>query len=412
MNILKTSVVLSLIVSIVPAFAQTRDVRPLFPNSQVRTLSDGSMIITPHSSIPQPGSGNAHTNYKVFQPATGLTVGNPPFAGSPSINTPGSLACIYREARHTSGCNPFKNFALPQGGSGTIAIVDAFDAPHAIADLVFFSNHFGLPQPNITVVYSDINGNQTPTPPAYNSGWEGEISLDVQMVHSMAPNAHIILVEAVNNSATALYNAELLAGRLVSNAGGGQISNSWGGGEYPGESGDDGVFVAPNVVFFASSGDSPGTEYPCVSPNIVCVGGTTVNRTSAGNYISQTAWSKGGGGSSAFEPRPAFQDKIANIVGNARGVPDVAAVADPATGVYVYISNQGGWFAFGGTSVASPVVAAQTNFEDRSLEPSSNAELNFIYAHKSHYTDVTAGDCGINVAKRGWDFCTGWGSPK
>jgi kumamolisin len=193
---------------------------------------------------------------------------------------------------------------------------------------------------------------------------------------------------------------------------GGQVSNSWGSFVFPGEAFDDSIYVAPGVVFLASSGDVPGTEYPCVSPNIVCVGGTTVNRTNAGNYINQTAWASGGGGSSAFENRPAFQNVIAKIVGNTRGAPDVASVADPSTGVYVYVSNQGGWLIFGGTSVAAPVVAGITNFWGkfgRPFQSSSNAELTYIYKHPSLYSDVTLGGCGINNATKGWDFCTGWG---
>jgi hypothetical protein len=410
MNVLKALLFVFLGLPATPALAQSRDLLRFFPNSQVHMQPNGDLVITPASSLSLPG--RMHTNIKLLQPATGVPVTDPPFAANSTVNTPGSLACLYGEVTRVTGCNPHKNFALPNGGSGTIAIVDAFHAPNAIPDLATFSVHFRLPPANIQIIYSDINGNPTNVPPAYDPGWEGEISLDIQMVHAMAPNAKIILIEAVDDSQQALYNAEILAGNLVSTAGGGQVSNSWGGSEYPTEANDDGTFVAQGAVFFFSSGDKPGTQYPCVSPNVVCVGGTTVNRTKTGDYISQTAWSDGGGGSSAYENRPAYQNVIAKIVGNTRSVPDVSSIADPSTGVYIYVTNTGGWLPIGGTSLAAPVVAAMTNFwgnRGRPFQPSSNAELTYIYKHPSLYSDVTLGGCGINNAVNGWDFCTGWG---
>jgi kumamolisin len=408
MKSLTSSALLLLVLSVAPASAQNRDLLTLFPNSSVRTLTSGALVITPPSSIPR--SGQAHTNVKLFQPATGVPVSDPPFTGFPTINTPGSISCLYGLTPHSAGCNPYKAFALSKGGARTIAIVDAFDAPNSAADLATFTQQFNLPPANFHVVYADASGNQTNTVPPYDAGWELEISLDIEWAHAMAPKAQIILVEAQSNSFADLNGAEILAGKLVSAAGGGEVSNSWGSSEYPTEATNDGLYVAPGVVFLASSGDVPGTEYPCVSPNVVCVGGTTVNRDLNGNLTGQTAWSSGGGGSSAYENRPAFQNSIAKIVGNTRGAPDVAAVADPNTGVYIYDSNAGGWLAIGGTSVAAPVTAGITNYEN-AFRSSSKAELTYIYGHPSLYTDITQGGCGINNATKGWDFCTGWGSP-
>jgi kumamolisin len=410
MKLQKVSTLLLLMLSVAPALAQSRDMRALFPNAQVRTLADGNLVITPASSIPQP-PGKMHTNVKLFQPASGMPVSNPPFTGYPNLNTPGSLACLYDLVPLSPGCNPYHAFAVPKGGTRTIAIVDAYDAPNALADLATFSQHFGLPPASFRVVYALPNGTQTSTPPAYDPGWEVEISLDIQMAHSMAPKANIILVEAVDNSDASLYGAVTLAGQLVSSAGGGQVSNSWGGSEYPGEATNDVIFTAPDVVFFASSGDTPGTEYPSVSPNVVSVGGTTVNRTSAGNFTGYSAWADGGGGSSLYESRPTYQNSIAKIVGGARGVPDIAAVADPNTGVYLYVTNDAGWIVVGGTSVASPLSAGIAN-SDGAFRSSTDAELTFIYKYPFLFTDITQGSCGINNATKGWDFCTGWGSPK
>ena len=76
------------------------------------------------------------------------------------------------------------------------------------------------------------------------------------MAASMAPSAKIYLVEAKDNSGTELYFAETVAAKLVAKAGGGVVSNSWQGGEYPGELNDEKTYFShPKVVYVASSGD-------------------------------------------------------------------------------------------------------------------------------------------------------------
>ena len=160
----------------------------------------------------------------------------PPFPGL-YFETPESIACIYRFVSAVPGCNPNTVTAVPKGGSRTIAIVDAYHAPNALADLTTFCLQFGLPVPtNFQVVYAASNGSVTTTPPPYDPGWEVEISLDVQWAHAMAPNARIILVEAVSNAGTDLLGAVKLANNLVAAAGGGEISMSWGSAEFSSES--------------------------------------------------------------------------------------------------------------------------------------------------------------------------------
>jgi hypothetical protein len=121
------------------------------------------------------------------------------------------------------------------------------------------------------------------------------------------------LVEAASNSGSDLYFAEQVAAKLVAAAGGGVISNSWQGGEYPGELNDEKTFFShPNVVYFASSGDSGfnNTGVPSVFANVVGSGGTQINRDSHGNFASETYWVFGGSGLRVFEPRPAYQNII------------------------------------------------------------------------------------------------------
>jgi kumamolisin len=416
-TLLRTSTLL-LVLSVAPAAAQYAEFRTLDPNAETHALADGDVLITPSSSIPQPGSGRAHTNVHLFHPAGGLPAVNrsasgPPIAGNYN-ETPASIACIYGLVTPVPGCNPQTVSAVPSGGGGVIAIVDAYDAPNAMADLTVFSRNFGLPLPNagnFQVVYVTPAGTTTTTPPPYNAGWETEISLDIQWAHAMAPGAKIILVEAASDSLSDLLAAEALAGSLVTPGFGGQVSNSWGLSEFSGETSNDGVFNASKVVYFAASGDSPGTLWPAVSPNVIAVGGTTISRNrSTGNYVSQSAWSSGGGGPSRYEGRPSYQSSISTIVGSARGTPDVSAVADPRSGVWIYDSAGGGWMVVGGTSVASPVMAGITNLQG-AFRLSSNAELTHLYANQSQYIDITTGACGRHRATAHWDFCTGVGAP-
>src|ERR1035438_6032496 len=111
----------------------------------------------------------------------------------------------------------------------------------------------------------------------------------------------------------------------------------------------DHYFTQAGVVYFASSGDSPGVIYPSSSVNVVSAGGTQVNR-SGGAYTNQTAWSDGGGGASKYEPRPSFQNAIQSIVGSKRGTPDLSFDASGGSPVAVYNSNcYGGWLEGYGT---------------------------------------------------------------
>ena len=162
--------------------------------------------------------------------------------------------------------------------------MDAFDNPHAASDLATFSAHYGIPAANFTKVYANssfgtLNGmtascNGTP---AGNTGWGVEEDLDIEWAHAMAPSAKIILVEACSNSDNDLFFAEQVAGIEVSNAGGGDISNSWGGGEFSSEiNTTDDVFYRyhwKQITYFASAGDSGwGAAYPSSSPWVVSGG--------------------------------------------------------------------------------------------------------------------------------------------
>jgi len=409
-----------------PASAQGVDIqskiRAFGAGSEIRTHADG-VVITPGSSIPGPDL--AHTNVRIFVP-NGFDPQLDPLSSGLFFETPASLACVYQLVPRSGECNPGIVAANATGGSRAIAMVDAFDAPNAAADLASYSQEFGLPaitSSNFQKVYACAWAGVGPAPPPtcsggqpdYDSGWEAEESLDTQMAHAIAPSAKVFLVEAQSNSSGDLRAAELKAAYLVAQAGGGEVSNSWGSAEFPAETTHDVFFSTPGVVYFTSTGDSPGTQYPSVSPNVVAVGGTSLSRNPlTGAFIGEATWSLAGGGPSAYEARPSYQNSVGRIVGTQRGTPDLAAVANPVTGVWIYISAQGGWFIAGGTSVGSPLVAAIVNSEGR-FSLSTAAELSMIYNRPERFNDIEDGTCGRHEgywAGTGWDFCGGIGSPR
>ena len=265
------------------------------------------------------------------------------------------------------------------------------------------------------------------------------------------PNAQIVLIEACSNSDSDLFYAEQIAGIAVSHRGGGDISNSWGGGEFPGEVGTtDDVFYRyywKVTSYFASAGDDGwGAQYPSSSPWVVSAGGTTVNRDSGGNFINESCWalnSQGngsGGGVSQYElwqnppnmangmgPWTAFQYPLFGQT--ARQTPDMAFDADPNTGVNVYDTyGYGGWLVVGGTSVASPSLAGIVNlsYNRQGQAPEigggqyTNEEDNLIYAqefdhvnYSQNFYDVTTGCNGSgHCAAAYYDQCTGVGTPR
>ena len=431
-----------------------------FVHTPPHVVAEPGTLIIPKSSLPQtPPAGQkfaANTNVQVLFPAGVTPQEAPPFSGY-GFETPASMGCVYSLVAGIAGCNPNATVNVPTGGSNSIAIVDAYDNPEAEADLAWFSLQFGLPLKvsQIQVVWANTQLSScffSGVPVDFTGGWEVEESLDVQWAHAMAPGATIYLVEACSNLGSDLQQALLVARNLVqcgateitpgtgvlgtcpSVTSKGEISVSWGGKEFLTETGalcavtnttlDDGCFTGANVVYFASSGDSPGVIWPGTSPNVVSSGGLTTRRSpSTFALIRETTWVKGGGGDSLVEPRPTYQAGISAIVGAFRGSPDLSFNADPYTGLYVYdtFPTDGflysGWIIVGGTSAAAPSLAGIVN-RAGSFAASTNAELTTIYGNMAvvaDFTDITTAYCGPYMgysALVGWDFCTGVGADK
>lgn len=368
------------------------------------TIAPQQHVYVPETSIERPGDAGlrSHTNFLIYA-----------FPGYRTLATEGMTPAMLKSV-----------YNLPAtGGSGIIAIVDAYDYPTALNDFNVFSQNFGFPVETSTNVTASTNKvlqvvNASGSKPSSNQGWAMEESLDIEYAHAMAPNAKIILVEAASNSNSNLYSAVTKAAQLVAaNGGKGEVSMSWGASEYFYEALYDGDFQKSGVVFFASTGDNGGkTEYPSTSPYVVGVGGTTINLNADGSFASETGWSGSGGGISSYEARPSYQSVIQNKVGSYKGVPDISFDADPASGAYVYdttpYNGSTGWWIIGGTSLACPCVAGVSNLAGL-FESSSFLELGMIYGGlgTANFRDIVTGTAGSFSCGPGWDEVTGVGSP-
>lgn len=306
-------------------------------------------------------------------------------------------------------------YALPATGpAGTIAIVDAYDDPAAEVDLAIYRHQFGLPDcTSASGCFRKVDQRGGAALPAADGGWAQEISLDLDMASAVCPGCRLLLVEADSSSQANLGAAVGTAVRLGASA----VSNSYGGpdasdrtyGRY---------YHHDGVAITASSGDGGyGVSYPASSRWVTAVGGTTLTRSKrSARGWSESAWSGSGSGCSTRNATTWQRSRTTSCDG--RAVADIAAVADPATGVAVYDSvafqNTSGWLTFGGTSAAAPIVAAAFALAGNT---GGVHDGSYVWAHhRGGVNDVTTGrtgDCGTArwcAAARGWDGPTGWGT--
>jgi subtilase family serine protease len=314
-------------------------------------------------------------------------------------------------------------YQLPSGAPSaqTIAIVDAYDSATVASDLASYSTAFGLPAcTTANGCFKKVNQNGVAgSYPARNAGWALEIALDVEVAHAICPNCKVLLVEASSNSLANLATAVNTAARL----GATQISNSYGGSEYSGEASVT-AYDHPGIAITASSGDSGyGSSFPAAAPAVVAVGGTTLTLGAGNAWAGETVWNGSGSGCSSYLSAPAWQTSLASWsltgCGAKRGIADVAADADPATGAAVYdttrYQGRSGWFKVGGTSLSAPLIAGVYALAGNAASTSYPASL--AYANTSALHDVTSGSngsCGgatICAGAAGYDGPTGLGTP-
>jgi uncharacterized repeat protein (TIGR01451 family) len=307
------------------------------------------------------------------------------------------------------------------------------------ADILSYEAQAGLP--NITLTNIPVNGGVNFISP----DGAGEVSLDIEMVISMATNlSSVIVYEAPNGVQNSVLD---LLNRIASDDTSKQISSSWLIGDNPAydlfyqemalqgqsffqASGDDGAFFTSNEQIEQYTDD----------PNITLVGGTTLSTAGPqGAWSSETVWSwfvqgigtsaSGGGTNFNGLPIPSYQQGIPMTANQGsttlRNIPDVALTADF---LYVLFDNgQGTNEFFGGTSAAAPLWAAYTALVNQQALASGKPPVGFLnpalYAigksaiYTNCFHDITTGNDtnfvqgGAYFGVPGYDLCTGWGSP-
>jgi hypothetical protein len=419
-------------------------------NSKPLTLSGNAAgmtgtIYAPAAQLVE--SGNAQLNATLVIDL--LTVSGNGVANGLTLNAPsGTVAYTPAQVRAAYGLS-----SLAWDGSGqTIAIVVAYDNPNIYTALDAFDSQFGLtasgstlykqygPAATFLTVLNQA-GQATSLPGTDPSGpgaanWEMEESLDVEWVHAIAPGAQIVLVEADSQALS-----DLMAGVATAAA---QphvsvVSMSWGFPEGLDVFGDDeaaydSAFNVPGVTFVASTGDYGGAdpEYPAFSPNVVAVGGTSLALSGDGSYNRETGWGYysdaqgtligSGGGLSQYEPEPAYQQGVQAT--GARTTPDVALVADPATGAWIAdpynLPASNPFEVVGGTSLSAPGWAGLVALVNQGRAAAGQPALNSsspIETQQALYSlpqgDYHAINSGYNgyTAGPGYNLVTGLGTP-
>jgi hypothetical protein len=306
-------------------------------------------------------------------------------------------------------------YALPTSlkPTVTIAIVDAFGYPNAESDLAQYRSKYGLPPCTVasgclTIVNQQGQKTPLPSPPPANDDWTVETALDLDMASAACPKCKLLLIEANDDVGEGLFIANDTAATL----GAVVASNSWGGPDNGTSAQEETHFNHATVGYFVATGDNgynATPDYPSTSAYVTGVGGTSLVKSASTRGWAETTWSGGGSSCSTTIAKPTYQSGAG--CPNGRAASDVAAVADPNTGVIIYNSANGGFLVIGGTSAASPLVAAIY-----ALTKHSNAGPSFSYKNPAMFFDVTSGTNGtctppLCTAGTGWDGPTGNGTP-
>jgi kumamolisin len=359
-----------------------------------------------------------------------------------------SVGSRYIARQGEGGYQPTQVAALydfPAGtdGSGECIGIIEFGGGYTASDLQSYFSQIGVPEPSVTAV--SVDGVQNQPSPGSNSP-DTEVDLDIELSGSVAPGASIVVyfsdfteqgwVDAITTAVhDSLHNPSA-------------ISISWGYAE-----GQDiwtsQAMQAVNDAFQSAatmgitvcvaSGDDGSSDdvndglahvdFPASSPYVLACGGTSL--VSSGDVItSEVVWNDGpsggasGGGVSSVFPLPSWQSQAkvppsvnpGNYVG--RGVPDVAGDADPDTGYQVLSDGQN--YVVGGTSAVAPLWAGLIARINQKLGKPVGYLNPLIYppavSSDDAFHDITSGNNDLeNVggysATKGWDACTGWGSP-
>jgi subtilase family serine protease len=388
----------------------------------------------------------------------------------------------YDPAQIETAYNEQPLFAHGITGRGeTIVIVDSYGSPTIKSDLATFDAQFGLPSPPSFKIIQPA-GAVPPWDPNNSgmTGWAGETTLDVEWSHSIAPGANILLVETPVNETEGVAGFPQIveAENYVINHHLGQvISQSFEATEQTFPSAKSLLSLrsayfnafAHRVTVLGASGDTgaagysntagtllytyPTVGWPASDPLVTGVGGTQLSLNANGQRTApDRVWNDtyntslnevfygnagpnplaGGGGKSVVFSRPWYQNGVARVVGNARGVPDIAMSAACSGLVVTYQSFPetgvpAGWYVVCGTSEATPLFAGIVALTDQVAGHSLGLINPALYALKARHAPglvpVTIGNNTVSFtqngtlytvhgysARRGYNLATGVGT--
>jgi hypothetical protein len=302
---------------------------------------------------------------------------------------------------------------------------DGFDP----ADVTNYANTIGLTTNIPAQVVVPVNGGV-----AYPGAGSGEVTLDIEMVLAMSPGvSNIYVYEELNGAPWVDLISQMANDDLAE-----QLSCSWyGGGPDPAAEQYFLQMAAQGQTFFNATSDSGAfagvVPFPCSSPNVTEVGGTSLDTDPNGNYLAESVWNLGGGRDKAScggvcpgVGIPVWQlglDLSTNGGSTTcRNVPDVALTAD---NIYAYAGGQPATTY--GTSCAAPLWAGFMALVNQQAAQLGEPPVGFLnpalYAlcrgtnYPALFHDITDGNNTNHYnptnyyAAPGFDLCTGWGTP-
>lgn len=340
--------------------------------------------------------------------------------------------CRFRKIRQNAGGVSYypdqlaKIYGFPAGfdGSGKTVAVIELGGGYTQADLNTYFHARG--QSVKPAIFKSVDGAaNTPDGP---SGADGEVMLDLEVIGGVAPGVQLVIYMAPNSDSGFVNAIKQAVADKVD-----VISISWGAPENQwsdqARAAMDAAFQAADaagIAVFVAAGDNGSSDggrgnnvdYPASSPYVIGCGGTTLTANVSTSAIqSEVVWNDGsqggatGGGISAVYLQPAYQSKVGTQSSKFRCVPDVAAVADPDTGINILVDGQK--MVIGGTSAVAPfwagMIAVLSQASGKPLSTSAVQAL--IYGTNGGFRDILGGNNGSFTARQGYDCCTGMGVP-
>lgn len=369
-----------------------------------------------------------------------------PISNNGAYYSPLQLASIYNF--------PTKSNSVTLDGSGiTIGILE-FGGGYNMSDITRYLTQLGITATPKIVNVSVSDGNTVGSNNPSDTADSVDVVLDIEIVCAIVPNANIRVYFAPNTNGGMYYAYYDAVVRDKCDI----VSTSWGAYEY--EFASSGLtplmnsissILNSNSTVVAASGDEGSTGdlsnisslpkpipqynvlFPASSPYVLACGGTKVISSDGINFGSEIVWNNGvvngsdyatGGGVSMTFTTPSYQStlptNIKNTLNGRRGLPDIAAHADPSNGYLIYGSNFGtaaGWYVIGGTSAAASLWAGLLARIYQATGKKYGVINSTLYdISSSSYHNITTGNNGntanpLYAAGTGWNFCTGWGSP-